>query len=52
MSKEFVIDYTDWHGRRDTLFCRADDEVHARAFAYQTLGDLIDIHSIQEYTDS
>ena len=49
--REFVVDYIDWRGRRDTLFCHASDEVRARAHAFWTLGDLIEIHSIQEYTD-
>ena len=52
MSKEFVVDYTDWHGRKDVFFCHARDADHARSFAYWTLSDLIDIHSIQEYTDA
>lgn len=52
MTKDFVVDYTDWHGRRDTLFCHAANEARARAWAYWTLGDLIEIHSVQEYTDT
>lgn len=52
MTKEFVVDYTDWHGRKDVFFCHARDLDHARRFAYWTLSDLIEIHSIQEYTDA
>ena len=51
MSKEFVVDYTDWHGRKDTFFCHAGDDIAARKFAYWTLGELIDIHSIEEIVD-
>ena len=49
MTKEFVIDYTDWHGVRDTFFCHATGADQARAFAYWTLGDLIDIHTVESF---
>jgi hypothetical protein len=49
MSKEFVVEYTDWHGCRGIYFFWARDDVHARSFAYWTLGDLIEIHSLEEY---
>ena len=49
MTREFIVDFIDWRGQRDTLFCHARDEVHARAFAYWTLGDLIDIISVEEF---
>ena len=52
MTKEFVVDCTDWHGRKDVFFCHARDLDHACSFAYWTLSDLIEIHSIQEYTDA
>lgn len=48
MTKEFVITYTDWSGRLDLFFCRADSVEGARAFAYWTLGDLVDIHCVDE----
>jgi len=50
MTREFIVDFVDWRGQRDTFFCRAEDE--ARAKAFWALGDLIDILSVQEYTDA
>ena len=52
MLKEFVVDYTDWRGHRDTLLCYAGDEVRARAQAYWILGDLIEIHSLVACADN
>ena len=49
MTREFIVDFIDWQGRRDTLFCSAVDAVAAREFAYWTLGDLIDIISVKEF---
>lgn len=51
MSKEFIVHFTEWAGRKDFFFCHARDEAHARAFAYWTLGDLIDITSVEEFID-
>ena len=51
MGKEFVIVFINWAGLRDTLWCRADDAVAAREDAYRIMGDLIDIISVEEYTD-
>lgn len=52
MTKEFIVDFIDWRGQRDTFFCGASDEYEARAQAFRALGDLIDILSVQEYTDA
>ena len=49
MSKEFVVDYTDWHGRKDAFFCTAGSIEEAKSFAFWSLGDLIDIHEVSEW---
>lgn len=52
MTREFIVYFVDWRGQPDTFFCRASDEYEARAEAFWALGDLIDILSVQEYTDA
>jgi len=47
MSKGFIVVYTDWRGVQDTFFCHATGADQARAFAFWTLGELIDIHTVE-----
>ncbi len=47
---EFVITYTEWSKtRKESFFVYARDAAQARSFAYWTLGDLIDILTVEEW---
>lgn len=48
MTKEYIVHFTEGSGRKDFFFCHARDEAQARSITYWTLGDLIEILSVEE----